>query len=240
MTSSIGEWLEAHLSSLPLSEDCEGYLLGRGASPDTIERLGIREWEPASTPAPSEHFTSRYGRHGEKLAEMVTIPLRGPTGTLLGIEARSRFEKKVTEFRVPESQWNTVILNAPRAAEAMWSGGSVWVVEGVYDLCALDWCIPKTDAVIATLRAGLSKDAVEFLARFCTNTVYMVYDNDETGRKATHGWKDPATGKYRPGALDLLTRAGVRAVDYRYRGKDPGEVWRAGGLPALRAAFVCL
>ena len=50
MTSPIGEWLEAHLTTLPLSEDCEGYLLGRGASPDTLERLGIREWEPASTP----------------------------------------------------------------------------------------------------------------------------------------------------------------------------------------------
>ena len=237
MTSPIGEWLEAHLTTLPLSEDCEGYLLGRGASPDTIERLGIREWEPASTPAPSEHFTSRYGRHGEKLTEMVTIPLRGPTGTLTGIEARSWHEKRVTDFRVPEAEWNPVALDLPRAAEAMWAGGSVWVVEGVYDLCALDWCIPKTDAVISTLRAGLGKDVLEFLARFCTNTVYMVYDNDDTGRRATHGWKDPATGKYRPGALDLLKRAGVRAVDFRYRGKDPGEVWRAGGLSKLRETF---
>ena len=168
---------------------------------------------------------------------MVTIPLRGPTGTLTGIEARSWHEKRVTDFRVPEAEYNPVAINLPRAAEAMWAGGSVWVVEGVYDLCALDWCVPKTDAVVATLRAGLGKDVLEFLARFCTNTVYMVYDNDETGRRATHGWRDAETGKYRPGALDLLKRAGIRAVDYRYRGKDPGEVWRAGGLAKLRETF---
>lgn len=237
MTSPVGAWLAEHLATLSLSEDCEGYLLGRGASTDTLDRLGICEWTRASTPCPSTHFTSRYGTHGEKLTGMVTIPLRAPSGTLVGIEARSRFEKRVTDFRTPEAAWNPVTINAPQVAEALWTGGSVWVVEGVYDLCALDWCIPKTDAVLATLRAGLGKTEVEFIARFCTNRAIIVYDNDPTGRKATHGWTDDATGKYRPGALASLTKAGVRALDYPYRGKDPGEVWLSGGLERLRQTF---
>ena len=240
MSSQISQWLANHLATLSLSEDCEGYVMGRGASPETIERLGICEWVPAATAAPSTSFVERYGPHGEKLSGMVTIPLRGPTGTLVGIEARSRFEKKVSEFRVPESQWNPVAINTPRVAEALWSGGSVWVVEGVWDLSALEWCIPTGDAVLATLRAGLAANTVEFLARFCKSTVYMVYDNDETGRNATYGWTDAQTGKYRPGALTLLTKAGVRAVDFRYRGKDPGEVWRAGGVAELRKRFSLL
>jgi len=238
VTSQVGGWLAAHLATLELSEACEGYLLGRGASPSTIERLGIREWVPAKTPCTNTHFTSRYGAHGEKLDQMVVIPLYGPSGTLVGIEARSRFEKRVTDFRLPEAAWNVVAINTPRCAEALWAGGAVWVVEGVYDLCALDWCIPKTDAVLATLRAGLGKDVVEFIARFCTNRVYMVYDNDETGRKATNGWVDTATSKRRFGALELLKRAGVHAVDYRYSGKDPGDVWSKGGLGKLQRTFV--
>lgn len=237
MSSQIAEWLAGHLATLPLSEECEGYIMGRGASPEVIERLGIREWVPSATPAPSKNFVERYGHHGEKLDGMVTIPLRGPSGTLVGIEARSRFEKKVSEFRLPESQWNPVAINTPRVAEALWNGGCAWVVEGVWDLSALEWCIPKKDAVLATLRAGLSHDTVEFLARFCTNTVYMVYDNDETGRNATHGWLDAQTGKYRPGALKLLSKAGVKVVDYRYRGKDPGDVWSKGGIDKLRQTF---
>lgn len=240
MASAIGVWLSEHLATLSLPEDCEGYLLGRGASPGTIERLGIREWSPAATDCPSVQFTDRYGRRGEKLDGMVTIPLLAPSGTLVGIEARSRFEKRVTEFRVPEAGWNPVAINAQRAAEAMWAGGSLWVAEGVYDLCALEWCVPESDAVIATLRAGLGRDVLEFIARFATNRVFMVYDNDETGRKATYGWKDPATGKYRPGAIDLLKKAGVRVVDYRYRGKDPGDVWSHGGKTKLQETFSVL
>lgn len=237
MTSPIGEWLGAHIASLELSEDCEGYLMGRGASPETVSRLGLREWTPAGSKAPDATFVERYGPCGEKLAGTVVIPIRAPSGTLLGMEARSWHEKRVTEFRCPEAQYNPFAINLPRVAEALWDGGSAWVAEGIYDLSALDWCIPKTDATMATLRAGMAKNVVEFLARFCRNTVYMVYDNDETGRKATYGQTDPSTGKYRPGALDLLKRAGVRVVDYRYRGKDPGDVWSKRGLSGLRKEF---
>lgn len=229
--------MSGHLATLTLPEECEGYAMGRGASPETIERLGIREWVPSETPSPSSHFVERYGAHGERLDGMLVIPLRSPTGALVGIEARSRFEKRVSDFRLPESQWNPVAINTPRVAEALWNGGSAWVVEGVWDLSALEWCLPKGDAVIATLRAGLDHNTVKFLARFCKNTVYMAYDNDETGRRATLGWRDAATGKYRPGAMNLLTKAGVRVVDYRYRGKDPGDVWSKGGIEGLRQAF---
>jgi len=168
---------------------------------------------------------------------MVAIPLIAPSGRLLGVEFRSRFEKRITEFLVPESRWNAVMINAPQAAEKMWAGGSIWIVEGLFDLCALHWVIPKGDAVIATIRAGLDKPTIGFLARFCTNRVYMVYDNDATGRKAIHGWVDEQTGKPRLGAIGLLQRVGVKALDFRYSGKDPGVVWDKGGLKRVREVF---
>lgn len=236
--SSIVRWLEAHLPRLTLSEDAEGYLLGRAGTPEGIERLGIREWEPAPDPSPNSAFNARYGPRGEALAGMLFIPLRSPSGLLVGFEARSRFEKRVTEFRTPEADWCPVLIGAPYAAEKLWAGGSVWVAEGVFDLFALEMVAPPTDAVVATLRAGLSVRNADFLARLCENVVYMVYDNDEAGRRATLGWQDPNTGKYRRGALDLLKRRGVRSADYRYVGKDPGEVWSSGGSKKLRRVFL--
>ena len=235
---SFARWLEAHLPRLSLSEDAEGYLLGRAGTPESIERLGIREWEPTSEAAPDQSFVARYGPHGEALSGMLFIPLRSPSGLLVGFEARSRFEKRVTEFRTPDANWCPVLIGAPYAAEKLWSGGSVWVVEGVYDLFALEMVVPPTDAVVSTLRAGLSVRNADFFARLCENVVYMAYDNDEAGRRATLGWQDPATGKYRRGALDLLKRRGVRSVDYRYVGKDPGEVWSSGGLKKLKQVFL--
>jgi hypothetical protein len=147
-------------------------------------------------------------------------------------------EKRISEFRTPEAEWNPVLVNAPEAARKLWSGGSVWVTEGVFDMLALELVVPVEDVVISTLRAGLSRRHVEFISRFCRNRVYMVYDNDETGRKATLGWKDATTGKYRPGALDLLRKAGLTVIDFRYRGKDPGEVWSSGGIHKLRHVFL--
>ena len=235
--SPIATWLDKHLVNLTLEEDAEGYLLGRGATPEAIDRLGIREWYPAPAPSPSAVFNARYGSRGEALSGLLFIPLRAPTGKLIGFEARSRLVKRVTEFRTPEAEWSPVLIGAP-TAERMWSGGSVWVVEGVYDLLAMELVTPPTDAVVSTLRAGLSRQNADFLARLCQANVYMVYDNDEAGRRATIGWKDTGTGKYRQGALDILRKRGVRVSDYRYLGKDPGEVWSSGGMAKMRRIFL--
>jgi DNA primase len=234
----ITSWLAEHLASLSLSEEAEGYLLGRGATPEAIQRLGFVEWEPAKTDSPSAQFRTRYKPRGDLLKGTLAYPLRSPTGDLIGFEARGMKEKKISEFRTPEAEWNPVFVNAPEAAQKLWSGGSIWVTEGVFDELALELVIPVEDVAIATLRAGLSKRHVEFISRLCRNRVYMVYDNDETGRKATLGWEDAVTGKYRPGALNLLQRAGLRVIDFRYRGKDPGEVWSSGGIHKLRQAFL--
>ena len=129
MSSAIAMWLGEHLSTLGLSEECEGHLLGRGASTTLIGQLGIKEWVPASTACPSEQFTKRYGSHGDRLDRMVAIPLIAPSGRLLGVEFRSRFEKRITEFLVPESRWNAVMINAPQAAEKRVSWA--WLVIGM-------------------------------------------------------------------------------------------------------------
>ena len=239
--SDVGQWLYNQFVSLDLGESAEGYLYGRGVTEQLITTLGVKEWRASSIPTPSVAFAKRYGARGERLEGTVAFPILSPSGMLIGMEARTPSrdpsEKRISEFRLPEAAWSPFIFNAPEAADRMWEGGSVWVCEGVYDLCALVRVVPPTDAVVATLKAGISKTHVQFLSRFCRGTIYMVYDNDETGRRATDGYVDPATGKYRPGALGLLKKAGLRAVDYRYRGKDPGDAWTKGGATLLKSIF---
>lgn len=236
----VGRWLEESLRGLTLSEEAEGYLYGRAFSDELVGRLGVGEWKLPAAATPSEGFARRYGERGERVEGFLAFPIRAPGGRLLGVEFRSWREKVIYEFRAPESEWNPFLINPARAMERMAAGGSVWVVEGVYDLAALEWAVPPGDAVLSTLRAGFARSTVEFLARWCRNRVYMVYDNDATGRRATVGWVDQTTGKRRRGALELLQREGVTAVDFHYRGKDPGEVWRAGGARAMREEFAGL
>ena len=241
----VKDWLESALASFSLSEDAEGYLLGRGVTEAKYRDIGIGLWDSGAitTPAPDPAFCARKGGHGargERLEGRLCTPIRSPRGALLGVEARTYTgDKRVTQYLLPEASWNPVFIGlTPTTMQKIWDGGDVWVVEGIYDMGALSHIVPSHDVVLATLRAHVSNQHAQFFRRFCRGYVNMVYDNDETGRKQTLGYVDAQTNKRRWGALDVLSRVGVRARDIPYRGgKDPGEIWERRGLTGLRAAF---
>lgn len=251
-------WLDDALKGMTLTEDVEGYLLGRGAKDTMIEAEGIKTWTPTDFDIPDSAFTKVYGLHGENLKGYLVCPVRSPRGVLIGFEARSIHKKNIQDFRFIETQWTPFFLGTRAAMPAIWAGGDVWICEGLFDKTALEWAVSPKDAVLATVRAKLADLHVEFLRRFCRGTVYMVYDLDQTGVKATgmpsivdnalgvldknkqiiKGWKDPESGKTRYGALSVLNRAGLRCRYVQFQGgKDPGEIWDSGGEKAIRAAI---
>ena len=115
----------------------------------------------------------------------------------------------------------------------IWSGAKIWVVEGLFDYAALYRVVPSHETVLATLKAAMTLRHINFFTRFAKGGVYLTYDNDPTGRSAIHG------GGKKAGILNQLKSHGVKeVVDYRYLGKDPGEVWLKGKDQALRKSFV--
>lgn len=233
------QWLEEALVSLPLTEEVETYLLGRGAKEELIYSEGMKTWMPLAEPSPHPEFSKMFGPRGERLDGMLVVPVWSPSGRLLGFEARSIKEKYIRDFRFePESKYTAFFIGLRRAMPAIWGGGDIWLGEGVFDLTALDWVVPKRDAVLATVRANLTPQQLEFLRRFCKGRVHVVYDMDPTGRKAVTGWTDEKTGKWRKGVMERLEGVDLKASSVRYEGgKDPGAIWDKGGEPALRAAF---
>lgn len=234
-------WLTEALAVCPLDEATAGYCYGRGVKDEFLANEGVKTWQPTATPVPEEHFTKAYGAHGERLAGYMACPMWSPKGTLIGCEFRTTMgNKNIQDYRLPNTRWAPFFLGMKQAMPKVWAGGSVWIVEGLFDLAPLDWVIPKTDAVLATVRAKLSDQHVAFLRRFMVKGawVHMCYDKDETGRKATVGWNDAETGKRRYGALEALQRVGLPCRDVPYSGgKDPGELWDAGGIKAIRKMF---
>lgn len=232
-------WLSEVLQRLPLSEEVEGYLLGRGVQEGTIAATRFCTWSPffLSEPSPCPNFCKMAGDYGEYIDGFLVTPVVSPRGKLIGIEARNIHKKKILDYRLPEANWNPFFLGMQKAMPKLWAGGDVWVAEGLFDIAPLEWFVPEKDAVLATVRAQLSKAHVEFLRRFCKGTVYMVYDRDETGQKGMHGWVDQ-TGRERWGAVKQLERVGLQCVVYPYYGgKDPGEIWDQGGVEAVKRAF---
>ena len=229
-------------SSRRLPEEAEGYLLGRGMSEETIHRLGIGLWKTPAEPAPDKDFIERY-KGGRYLDGRLVCPAWSPRGNLIGFEARAwrRGEgKRITDYRLPAAAWNPFFLGlTEETIEKLRAGGDVWIVEGLFDR-VLELIVPTTDEVLATVRAKVSDAHVEFLRRWVRPpaTVHIAYDNDETGRKQTHGWVDEKTGKPRWGAITRLEHVGVSVRDVPYvGGKDPCEIWEHTGTEGLRAAF---
>lgn len=238
----MNDWLLGSISRMNLPEDAEGYMLSRGLREHRIRELGVVVWDDrrAVGDAPDPEFADSYKPRASRWNGRLLTPLRSPLGAIIGCEVRSwRGEKQLSQYLLPSAHWNPVFIGMDTTVVGrLRSGGCAWIVEGLFDLAALEHVVPEADVVLATLRARLSPAHVQFLSRFCRAPVRMAYDNDDTGRKQTYGFVDPATGLRRRGALDYLAQAGVQASPVQYRGgKDFGEIWDSGGVRALRIAL---
>lgn len=231
-------WLRDAFKELTLTEEIEGYLLSRGGREETIKGMKLRTWGEISFDSPDPVFVYRYGERGEELVGHLVIPLYSPRGALIGIQTRDVARKGISRYLLPEAIWNPIWIGLKWAMARIWAGGTIWIVEGLFDLFALEWIIPEGDVVISSIRAKLTRRQIQCLKRW-GNYVNMVFDKDEAGKKGIHGYVDD-TGREIWGALRSLTYENVACREIRYRGSskdDPGQIWDRGGVEALREAF---
>lgn len=219
------EWVEDALAQCVLSEEARGYLLARGAKPETIDSWGITTWTPPSEPAPDEEFRKRLGEHGEVFNDRIIIPLRSPRGVLLGWDSRSIGEKAVLRWLIGDRPWCVCWVGLQVAMDKIWEGCDPWIVEGAFDVFALQHALPD-EPVLGAGPARLVYSQVEFLRRFCKH-VNLVFDRDTAGRKGSQK------------ALADLQDRGVscREIAYGRADDDPGKIWDRGGAEAMRREF---
>jgi len=236
------EWLTQMLTAAHqnLTEEAEGFILGRGLPSAYASQMGIGLWAPGTTPAPDETFRKVHGTSGQYRTGWLSIPLWSPRGKALGVVFRRwDGEKEMRDYRIPQTAWIPVFEGmTEQAFQKIWDGGDVWLVEGVFDM-ALAHIVPDKDVVLSCGTARLSRNQLNFLHRFMSPkaTVHVAFDEDETGRKQVLGYQDPQ-GKRVLGVLERLQRVGLRCHDVRYTGgKDPGEIWESGGARLLRTRF---
>lgn len=204
------------------------YLASRGV--DENCKVKFHSWSPHDD-IKCPRFLSQYGVGGKGLSQHLVIPITSPRGSIIGMESRKITEegsKRVLQYRTLAAQWNPYLLGAEDCFKALHEGGDIWVVEGIFDKVALDKVVSGYDAVVATLRAGMDSLTLEMITRYYTkaSTIYICYDNDETGQKKSL-WIQ----------REMKSR-GIRAVLWKYRGKDPNEVWSNGGIPLLQRMFL--
>ena len=230
------EWLQSGIQSL--DDEMESYLLKRGVRRELWNDLGLGLWVPPKSNAPDDSFCKKYGGRGQALEGNLAIPLRCPRGSLIGLDTREVKTKRITGYRLPKAKWVPVWLHRTDAPKTLWEGGRAWIVEGLFDLAAIDRVASTGDAIFATQRAALTRAQTRFLSRLCRGGVLIAYDNDEAGKKGTVGWTDAESGRRYYGAIQNLKSAGVEDVERcLYLGKDPGEVYSSSGDQGLLTNF---
>lgn len=228
-------WLEEHLDQCGMTREHQTYLLGRGARPTTLTDLKVCTWEPLAQKSPDPEFCHQFGNLGSKLEGHIITPFWAPSGRVIGFESRA-LPKKIYKYMCPEAQWNPHFVGlSPAKMARIWAGADVWVVEGAYDMYALEQLDPEP-VVLGTLTAKLSSGHLAFLSRYMRGIVNLTYDNDTPGRNGLHGWVDES-GKKHWGAVQKLTQAQIKHRVISYTGKDPGVVWDTGGKQSIHSQF---
>jgi DNA primase len=204
------------------------YLISRGVGEGC--KVNFNSWQPHGEVL-CPKFKSNFGISGERIKDSLIIPISSPRGEIIGVEARSINEdgsKRVHQYRTLSSQWNPFILGSEDTFRALWNLGDLWIVEGIFDKVSLDRVVSPYDAVTCTLRAGMDANTLDMIERYYSpaSTIFICYDNDETGKKKSY-WLHKE-----------MTKRGMRAVIWKYRGKDPNDVWTQGGDHALRRMFL--
>lgn len=222
-------WLAELFQNGKLLPQEEEYLLARGGQRERIESLGIISWDSLLvSKSPDQEFNAKYFSNGKcRLRRCICTPYRSLRDEIIGFEARRCDIKWISDYRVhPDMDWCTFWIGSNQdSLRKMWEGGEVWIVEGLFDLFALDWVVPSSDSVLASVQARLVSRHIEYLVRF-SSFVHLCQDMDKAGRDGAYKASRLLTDKQHP----------HRVVKYG-PGKDPGEIWDRGGDQELRRVF---
>jgi DNA primase len=194
-----------YLLKSPAAEDARHYLKKRGLEHSTIEefRLG---YAPPRGRAGFMQAALKVGldrealeaagllspRGGERFVDRVTFPISDRRGRIVGFGARSLGEAKPKYLNSPETEIfnkRSLLYGFPQVAEAVRREKAALVVEGYTDVLMLYQSGIKN--AVATLGTAMTEQHLKTLSSQA-DRIYLLFDPDEAGRKATERAEEAA------------------------------------------------
>ncbi len=167
---------------------------------------------------------NRNGRALDRFRDRLMFPIVTASEDIAGFSGRTLEPEGIPKYlNSPESEVfrkGGLIFGLVQAREAIKKLGHCILVEGQLDVLALHQA--GISNVAAPLGTALTADQCGVIRRFA-DAVYLMFDGDDAGRKAT--WR----------AMELLIQQGVHGkVISPPQGEDPDSVLRKAGVEALR------
>lgn len=206
------------------------YLLGRGLTPGSIEQFGLGyapgSWEGlikylhSHGASPQEGLEAgvlmeREGRFFDRFRHRVTFPILDPLGRIVAFTARALAKDDQPKYlNSPESplfKKSLLLYGYPQARQTIRERRRVVVVEGLFDVIALHQM--GFSEAVGVLGSSLAAEQAHLLKRADAAELYLSFDADGAGRKATLQ------------SLNLeIARSFVVYAVLLEGGKDPGDL----------------
>lgn len=216
-------WLEdlvQHAHSR-LDERVLDELAARGVSEAqaSLYRLGHLDGLPREVEPPRAFV--EWSQGGRIFDDVFVLPLTTTLGAIRGVQFRHVDRNRSGYMDYIADKAEAVLFGLGEAMPHVWETGSIWLVEGGFDLFPIQRFFP---GVVATLTARVVDPLISVMRR-TVKEVWMGYDMDPTGQRSnekfmrTHGEEFTVRKVVYP---QPLLPTGKKA-------KDPGDLWELWG-----------
>lgn len=227
--------------SAALAGPALAYLEERGLGEEAISRFGLgfapEGWDGLLRFAAARSVSAdtlleagllvenERGSRYDRFRGRIMFPIRDRLGRIAGFAGRILGSGEPKYLNTPETaifHKGAILYGLDVAAQALRDSGEAVIVEGYMDVIALHQA-GFTNAM-ATLGTALTQEHADLLSRLEVDRLYLAFDADEAGQRATLAGLDRSIGR------NFLVKAVVLAD-----GRDPADVVLADGPGAFRA-----
>lgn len=216
-------WIESlveHACTQVDDQILEG-LNARGVSDDQVRLYRIGHLAGALPPLDYPEDFLAWCKNGEKLQGVYLFPLTNVLGEVHGLQFRYVERERSGYMDYMLTKGEAVLFGLHQASSHIWETGTVYLVEGVFDLFPIQRHVPGT---VATLTARVVGPLIWSLRRTCQQVV-LGYDNDVPGRRGAENFKKQFSSDFEIGDIvypQLPMPNGKLS-------KDPGDLWELWG-----------
>jgi DNA primase len=196
-------------------------LAARGVSETQVSRfrLGQLYGLPDNLDLPKDFI--EWSHYGRRLDDVFVLPLTTTLGAVRGLQFRhvDRDRSGYMDYIVDKAE--AVLFGLGEAMPHVWETGSIWLVEGGFDLFPIQKHFP---GVVATLTARVVDPLISVMRRTVTD-VWMGYDMDERGQRSNKSFARSHGEVFKVHQVSYpqpLTPSGKKV-------KDPGDLWETWG-----------
>lgn len=231
-----------YVTQLARNKEAHSYLLDRGLTPEAIKTFNLGyapdDWEGILNELKDDADTgtllkaglvieSKGGKIYDRFRHRIMFPITDATGRVVGFSGRSLSNDGPKYLNTPETEVfdkSSLLYGLEQARVHIRDRNECIVVEGQMDVIALHQV--GFNHAVGVLGSSLTKEHAQILQRLDVAHLYLSFDADTAGQKATLSGLDKAIGR------QFLTRA-VSLPE----GKDPADIVLKAGAASFQAAL---